>query len=595
MSRHRNVKWALKEEDYYDDYEDDQGGYDDYYEGYEEGRGGDEEGNWEEQPEETSGAEKKKKKKRNNKKKKNKNAEDSEPSQPSSQPPSLQTSSQSISSDDIEFIRPEPVPKTPVIAERPVIQSKSPSKSPSVTPSLSPSLSSLKIQHKPARHEELRAFVETKNTEKPGISIVVIGHVDAGKSTTVGHLLVNTGKVSAQQIRKLQNASKTAGKASFAYAWVLDEHEEERSRGVTVDVGTASFETEKLKVTLLDAPGHRDFIPNMISGTQQADAAILVLSAAPGDFEAGFCAQGQTKEHLSLAKALGIRQLIVAVNQLDRSSWDKERYDQVVSTFGEYLSKIGFLTDGGSVQYVPISGLLGVNLTKSDKTTLKWYDGPTLIEAIDSLVPPLRDIERPFCLSVSDMCKTQTGFTVCGRCETGFAGAKDNLLLLPAAEQVVVKAISVNNKPVDVVSAGDNAELVLQSSSIDVSLFTVGSILCDPSSPVPLVTKFTAQIFTYRLDFPLLPGQQCILYGKGSDSPAIVRKLNAIISRETGEVVRRKPRNIFGEGVIAEVDIVLSRPLCLQTPEDSVYMSRFTLHTNGYLMATGIVKKISKK
>lgn len=225
---------------------------------------------------------------------------------------------------------------------------------------------------------------EKMKLAKPNLNLVVVGHVDAGKSTLMGHLLYVLGQVSEKTMKKYQRDSDRLGKGSFAYAWVLDETEEERNRGITIDVALTQFETPHRKITLLDAPGHRDFVPNMISGASQADVAILVVDATKGEFETGFEYGGQTKEHSLLARGLGVSQMIVAVNKMDTVEFSQERYNFIQAQLDEFLRSIGL--QSSQIFYVPCSGLLGENLVQSTSEQLKhWYHGPTLLEQIGKI------------------------------------------------------------------------------------------------------------------------------------------------------------------------------------------------------------------
>jgi elongation factor 1-alpha len=230
--------------------------------------------------------------------------------------------------------------------------------------------------------------------EKKNINLVVIGHVDSGKSTSTGHLIVKCGGVDQRTIEKFRKEAQEMGKGSFAYAWVLDKLKSERERGITINIALNKFETKKYNCTIIDAPGHRDFIKNMITGTSQADVAILIISAGNGEFEAGISDEGQTREHALLAYTLGIRQLIVGVNKMDVDTvnYKKERYEQIVQEAGNFLKKSGFKKK--NITFVPYSGMSGENLaTKSDK--MKWYKGPCLLEAIDNLAEPTRPDDKP--------------------------------------------------------------------------------------------------------------------------------------------------------------------------------------------------------
>lgn len=228
-------------------------------------------------------------------------------------------------------------------------------------------------------------YAQERGTQKQKLNVVIVGHVDAGKSTLMGHLLCDLNYVSQRTLQKFEHESKKIGKQSFMYAWVLDETDEERSRGITMDVGNSHFETEHKMVTILDAPGHRDFIPNMITGATQADVAILVVDATTGEFESGFESGGQTREHALLVKALGIKQLCVAVNKLDTSNWSKERFDQIVDKLKTFLKQAGY--KAAHVTYVPCSGLTGENLVKpiTDENLKAWYNGPTIVQIIGKL------------------------------------------------------------------------------------------------------------------------------------------------------------------------------------------------------------------
>lgn len=338
--------------------------------------------------------------------------------------------------------KPLPTPTTPAAAAPPKPQLlKTPqqqqqrSASPAATPT--PSKSAATPMRK-AKVDALEAFNRERGDHKPRLNLVVVGHVDSGKSTLMGHLLYELGSVSKKAMHKYETESRKIGKQSFAYAWVLDETEEERDRGITMDVGQSRFETPGRAVTLLDAPGHRDFIPNMISGAYQADVAILVVNATTGEFEAGFDAGGQTREHALLVRSLGVSQLAVAVNKLDTVKWSEERFQEVRAKLKAFLKTVGFRD--ADVAYVPCSGFTGDNLVKAS-AHLPWHQGPTLVQAIDAFKPPQRLVEKPFRLSVSDVYKAQSanGFVVAGRIESGFVQKDDKALISPANELVSVK------------------------------------------------------------------------------------------------------------------------------------------------------------
>ncbi|KAA0707241.1 HBS1-like protein ERFS [Triplophysa tibetana] len=330
---------------------------------------------------------------------------------------------------------------------------------------------------KSKRQLDIRAELEKRQGGKPLLNLVVIGHVDAGKSTLMGHVLYLLGNVNKRTMHKYEQESKKAGKASFAYAWVLDETGEERDRGVTMDVGMTKFETNSKVVTLMDAPGHKDFIPNMITGAAQADVAALVVDASRGEFEAGFEAGGQTREHGLLVRSLGVTQLAVAVNKMDQVNWQQERFKEIVSKLGHFLKQAGF--KDSDVFYIPTSGLSGENLTTKSKVPelTSWYTGPCLLEQIDAFKPPQRSVEKPFRLCVSDVFKDLgSGFCVTGKIEAGFVQTGDKILAMPPNETCTVKGITLHDEPLDWAAAGDHVSLTVTGIDIIKIILDVYSV-----------------------------------------------------------------------------------------------------------------------
>ncbi|KAF3849791.1 hypothetical protein F7725_019510 [Dissostichus mawsoni] len=326
----------------------------------------------------------------------------------------------------------------------------------------------------------IKEELEKRQGGKPLLNLVVIGHVDAGKSTLMGHLLYLLGNVNKRTMHKYEQESKKAGKASFAYAWVLDETGEERDRGVTMDVGMTKFETVSKVVTLMDAPGHKDFIPNMITGAAQADVAVLVVDASRGEFEAGFEAGGQTREHALLVRSLGVTQLAVAVNKMDQDS---------------------------DVYYIPSSGLSGENLTTRSSVSelTSWYSGPSLMEQIDAFKAPQRSVEKPFRMCVSDVFKDQgSGFCVTGKIEAGYIQTGERILAMPPNETCTVKGITLHDEPLDWAAAGDHVSLTV--TGMDIIKINVGYVFCDPKEPVRVSTRFRARILLFNIEVPITQG-----------------------------------------------------------------------------------------
>ncbi|KAJ1914402.1 hypothetical protein IWQ60_008819 [Tieghemiomyces parasiticus] len=435
---------------------------------------------------------------------------------------------------------------------------------------------------------------------KPRLNLIVIGHVDAGKSTLMGHVLYLLGQVPERTLQKYERDATRSGKSSFHFAWVLDATEEERSRGVTIDIATSHFETPHRIFTLLDAPGHRDFIPNMISGTAQADAAVLVVDATPGGFEAGFGDHGQTKEHALLARGLGVQQLVVAVNKLDTADWAEDRFADVRDRTAAFLVQAGFRAD--HLTFVPCSGLRGTNLaTRPDPATgasalTAWYNGPCLVEVLDGLSAPERLVDAPFRLSVTDFFRgsltggptagvaaSGTTVTVTGRIASGAVQVGSQLELVPGHEKGLVKALELDEETSAWAAAGDTVMLTVQG--IDLTQYSIGSVLCPLQQPIPTTTTFIAQVVVFEVQVPVTQGFP------SRNEPAYISRLVAQLDKRTGEVTKKKPRHL-PKSSTAKVEITTQRPICLDTFERSKSFGRVTLRKGGETIAAGIVLRL---
>uniref|UniRef100_A0A0B8RUJ0 HBS1-like protein n=1 Tax=Philothamnus irregularis TaxID=1899461 RepID=A0A0B8RUJ0_9SAUR len=439
---------------------------------------------------------------------------------------------------------------------------------------------------------DIKAELEKRQGGKHLLNLVVIGHVDAGKSTLMGHLLYLLGNVNKRTMHKYEQESKKAGKASFAYAWVLDETGEERERGVTMDVGMTKFETKTKIITLMDAPGHKDFIPNMITGAAQADVAVLVVDASRGEFEAGFETGGQTREHGLLVRSLGVTQLAVAVNKMDQVNWQQERFQEIVNKLGQFLKQAGFKES--DVAYIPTSGLGGENLvTKSQTSELaKWYTGKCLLEQIDSFKPPQRSVDKPFRLCVSDVFKDQgSGFCVTGKIEAGYVQVGERLLVMPPNETCTVKGIALHEQPVDWAAAGDHISLTL--TGMDIIKINVGCIFCCPKEPIKTCTRFRARVLIFNIEIPITKGFPVLLHFQTVSEPATIRKLLSVLHKSTGEVAKKKPKCLT-KGQNALIELQTQRPIALELYKDFKELGRFMLRYGGSTIAAGVVVEIKE-
>ncbi|XP_063773442.1 HBS1-like protein isoform X1 [Pseudophryne corroboree] len=472
------------------------------------------------------------------------------------------------------------------------VQSTMPANTSQVSEDLTSTPSQGKSSGKSKRKINIKEELERRQGGKPLLNLVVIGHVDAGKSTLMGHLLYLLGHVNKRTMHKYEQESKKAGKASFAYAWVLDETGEERQRGVTMDVGMTKFETRTKVITLMDAPGHKDFIPNMITGAAQADVAILVVDASRGEFEAGFEAGGQTREHALLVRSLGVTQLAVAVNKMDQVNWQQDRFGEVTSKLGHFLKQAGF--KDSDVSYIPTSGLSGENLAKrsqiSDLTS--WYKGPCLIDQIDSFKAPQRSVDKPFRLCASDVFKDQgSGFCVTGKIEAGYVQTGDRLLAMPPNETCTVKGITLHDEAVDWAAAGDHASLTL--TGMDIIKINVGYVFCSPSDPIKACTRFRARVLIFNFDVPITQGFPVIIHYQTVSEPATIRKLVSVLHKNTGEVMKKKPKCLT-KGMNAIIELQTQRPVALELYKDFKELGRFMLRYIGSSIAAGVVTEIKE-
>jgi len=302
--------------------------------------------------------------------------------------------------------------------------------------------------------------------EKDKINLVVIGHVDSGKSTSTGHLIYKCGGISQRVIEKFEKEAAEMGKASFKYAWVLDKLKAERERGITIDIALWKFQSDTRIFTIIDAPGHRDFIKNMITGTSQADAAILMIASDVGGFEAGFSKDGQTREHALLAQTMGVKQMIVAVNKMDDTSvkYNQARFDEIKAELTLYLKKVGYNPD--KIPFIPISGFEGDNMLEAS-TNMPWYKGPTLLQALDALNPPKRPSDKPLRLPLQDVYKIQgIGTVPVGRVETGVLKPGMVVTFGPMNVTTEVKSVEMHHEQVEKAEPGDNVGFNVKNLSV---------------------------------------------------------------------------------------------------------------------------------
>lgn len=423
---------------------------------------------------------------------------------------------------------------------------------------------------------------------KPSCSFVVIGHVDAGKSTLMGRLLLETGSLSPKTVSKFERESAKAGKSSFWLAWALDATKEERERGVTVDISEAHFETDLASFTVLDAPGHKDYVPNMISGVSQADIALLVVDSDINAFESGFTLDGQTKEHAILARSLGMDHIIVAVNKMDTQGWNEERYLEIKSLLGDFLrKKVGF----SKIEFVPTSGIQGTNVAhpiSPDITEANWYSGPTLVQTLENSVKSESETDNTFRFMVSNAYVEpfQSTLTVTGRCISGVAEAGDSVYCIGITQRLEIKQVA--NK--EFVCAGEQAELILivDEQVKNDNAIKPGSIL-SAANDLPLVKTFEAKIRLFDLNRPIIPGAKLGFHmGRVDKTVKVLKILELLDAKNAADSKSRKIRHL-GRGAAARVELELDTAEILTPPAVCKVLSRFVLRLDGETIGGGVV------
>ncbi|MDQ6722863.1 MAG: translation elongation factor EF-1 subunit alpha, partial [Thermoproteota archaeon] len=426
-------------------------------------------------------------------------------------------------------------------------------------------------------------------SKKPHLNLVVTGHVDNGKSTTVGHLLVDLGVIDQRTIDTFAKESEATGKGdTFKYAWVLDSIKDERDRGITIDLAFQKFETSKFFYSLIDAPGHRDFIKNMITGASEADAAILVVSVKPGETEAATEPGGQAREHAFLSRTLGVGQIVVALNKMDDAGYTEARFNEVKEIVEKMLKMVGYNTS--KVNFVPVSAWKGDNLVKKSEN-MPWYKGPTLAEALDTFTPPEKPINKPLRIPIQDVYSiTGVGTVPVGRVETGIIKSNQKVIVMPASVSGEVKSIETHHTQMDFAEAGDNIGFNLRG--VDKKLIHRGDMIGNSESPPSVAKEFEAQIIVIHHPTAMAPGYTPVLHAHTAQVAATLSEFVAKIDPKTGGITEEKPKFLkTGDAAIVKIRPV--RPLAIETFKEFPEIGRFALRDMGTTIAAGIVKTIT--
>ncbi|MDG6915530.1 MAG: translation elongation factor EF-1 subunit alpha [Nitrososphaerota archaeon] len=429
--------------------------------------------------------------------------------------------------------------------------------------------------------------------DKPHLNLIVTGHVDHGKSTSMGHFLFDLGAVDDRTIAEYAKESeKTGAGDSFKYAWVLDQLKDERERGVTIDLAFQKFETPKFFYTLIDAPGHRDFIKNMITGASEADAAVLVVSAKTGERETALGPGGQAREHAFLLKTLGVNQLVVCINKMDDQTvkYAEKAYNDAKQDVENLLKASGYNVT--KIRFIPTSGWTGENLVKAS-TNMPWYKGPTLLQALDEFSEPPKPIEKPLRVPIQDVYTiTGVGTVPVGRVETGHMKVGDPVVIMPEGLPAEIKSIETHHTAMQEAFAGDNIGFNLRG--VAKTDFHRGSVLGPPSSPPTIAKEFLAQIVVVFHPTAIAAGYTPVLHAHTAQVAATITEIVAKLDPRTGQPMEEKPKTIK-TGDSAIVKITPLRPLVLETFKEFPELGRFALRDMGSTVAAGIVREVTVK
>jgi elongation factor 1-alpha len=419
--------------------------------------------------------------------------------------------------------------------------------------------------------------------DKPHINIITSGHVDHGKSTLIGRLLFDSGAIGEQEMRKLKEKAKELKKETFEFAFVMDNLKEERERGLTIDLMHREFQTQKYYFTIIDCPGHRDFVKNMITGASQADAAILVVSAKDG-------VQEQTREHLYLAKVLGIQQLVVAINKMDAVNYDKAAYEKAKIDVTKLLQTLGYKID--KIPMVACSAYVGDNVFKKS-TNMSWYSGPTLVEALDhTVVPPEKPTHKPLRLPVQDVFTiTGVGTVPVGRVETGVLKPGDKIIFEPSGAQAEVKSIEMHHKQLAKAEPGDNIGFNVRGiSKTDVKR---GDVAGHMNNPPTVVKEFTAQIIVLQHPTVLTKGYTPVFHCHTAHVAGKILELVKKLDPKTGAVMQENP-DMLKPGDAAIIRVQPTAPVVLEKQADFPELAKFAVRDMGKTIAAGIVIDLVK-
>ena len=419
--------------------------------------------------------------------------------------------------------------------------------------------------------------------EKPHLNLVFIGHVDHGKSTLVGRLLYDSGALSEQEYRKLEAEAKERGKGTFAFAYAMDNLKEERERGVTIDVAYKKFEGKKNNFTIIDAPGHKDFVKNMITGTSQADAAVLVVAAKEG-------IQPQTKEHAFLAQVMGIKQLIVAVNKMDEVNYEEAKFKEVGASLTKLLTGVGYKSD--TFRVLPVSAWVGDNVAKkSDK--MAWFKGDTLLDALDGFKAIELPTDKPLRLPIQDVYTIKgVGTVPVGRVETGIIKPGDKIIAMPSGVTGEVKTLEMHHEQLTQAGPGDNIGFNVRGfGKGDIAR---GDVIGHVKDPPTVAKEFIAQIVVLSHPTAIPIGYTPVFHMHTAQLSCTITEIQKKLDPKTGQE-KEKDAKFLKTGDAAIVKIVPTKPVVIEEYKKFPQLGRFAIRDMGATVAAGIVLSVTPK
>ncbi|MCD6404079.1 MAG: translation elongation factor EF-1 subunit alpha [Nanoarchaeota archaeon] len=418
--------------------------------------------------------------------------------------------------------------------------------------------------------------------EKPHLNLVFIGHVDHGKSTLIGRVFYETGVLTPQELEKYKKMAEEMGKVTWEFAYAVDVRKEERQRGLTIDIAVKRFETPKYYFSIIDAPGHRDFVKNMITGASQADAAVLVVAANDG-------VMPQTKEHIYLAKVMGINQLVVAINKMDTVKYEEKRFNEVKEDVEKYLKGVGY--DTSKILFIPVSALEGENVTKKP-TKMPWYKGPTFLEALDTFEVPEKPIDLPLRIPIQDVYSiTGVGTVPVGRVETGVLKVGDKIIVQPSGATGEVKSIEMHHEQMQQAEPGDN--IGFNVKGISKNEIKRGDVVGHPDKPPTVAKEFKAQIIVINHPTVITEGYTPVFHVATAQVACRFKKLLAKLDPKTGSVVQENPEYLK-KGDAALVLIEPTKPLVIEPVKKIPQLARFAIRDMGQTIGAGVCLEVTQ-